>query len=214
MKIALIDDHKLILDTLRTCLQSDKPEWEVVTFSSFTEFSEVLTMTQRENIDVLLLDLILSDSNGMDILRNLQHQIPTNTKVIILSTINDPQTIRNCIRLGAKGYLAKNTPLEEVYVAIEQVSNNETYLGNTIRKSMLDSIFIEDQVIFHLSNREQQVLENVCSGKTIKEIAFELNLSVHTVQYYHRRVMKKFKVGRTTDLIVFAMQHGLYKPND
>jgi DNA-binding NarL/FixJ family response regulator len=133
-------------------------------------------------------------------------------KVIILSTVADVQTIKHTIRRGANSFLSKSTTFQEFKESILQVSAGKQYIGRSIRDNLINSVFTDEQVVLHLSPREKEVLQKVCSGRTIKEIAYELKLSAHTVQYYHRSVMDKLKVKRTTDLIVYAMQHGLYIP--
>ncbi|WP_157486823.1 response regulator transcription factor [Dyadobacter alkalitolerans] len=77
---------------------------------------------------------------------------------------------------------------------------------------MINSVLDDEQAVLHLSPRETETLQRICRGQTIKEIAFELSLSIHTVRYYYRSVMDKLKIRRTADLIVLAMQHGLYIP--
>jgi two-component system invasion response regulator UvrY len=84
------------------------------------------------------------------------------------------------------------------------------FISPALEKSLIKSIFTEDQHVFHLSPREKEVLSLVCSGRTIKEMAYDMALSAHTVQTYQKKIMKKFKVNRTADLIVFAIQNGLY----
>lgn len=211
MTVALIDDHKLLLETITVSIQNRHPDWLVHSFNSFKEFQEKVRNT--DTIDILILDLIMPDISGIKVLSTHRSAIPPDTKIIILSSIQDVQSLRNCIRMGALGFLPKNVSLDELLEAIETVQNNEKYIGVSLRKHLLDSIFTEEQIVFHLSGREQQVLEQICKGFTIKEIAFAMNLSAHTVQYYHRNVMQKLKVSRTSDLIVFAIQHGLYNPN-
>ena len=101
-------------------------------------------------------------------------------------------------------------PLTILNESIFQVKSGQQYIAKAVRDSLINSVFVEDEPDIRLSPRENQVLQKVCSGQTIKEIAFELKLSAHTVQYYHRSVMEKLNVRRTTDLVVHAMQPGLY----
>jgi len=212
MNISLIDDHQLITDSLRSLLSQDDRFQIVKTYKNATEFLDALH--QRESLpDVLISDLVMPDINGLkliDLLRCRYKQ--SEMKIIILSSIADVQTIRQCIRSGAQGFLSKDISLDELTKAILEVYGGAQYIGENLRTSLVKSVFIEEQVVYHLSPREKEVLQHVCSGQTIKEIAFNLNLSQHTVQYYHRNVMSKLKVKRTHDLIVYAMQHGLYNP--
>jgi two-component system invasion response regulator UvrY len=163
--------------------------------------------------DILIVDLMMPEINGMKLIEICRSNFKDKVKIIVLSSITDVQTIKQAIRAGANGFLSKGSDIEELTEAILTVNEGKQYIASKLRNSMLDSMFVEEQVIYHLSPREKDVLNKVCSGQTIKEIAYDLKLSVHTVQYYHRCVLAKLKVKRTSDLIVFAMQNGLYIPD-
>ena len=125
--------------------------------------------------------------------------------------IRDVSILKHCGNFDTvESELLKSSVLTAVMR--EQVNAGKQYIGKGIRDTLINSVFTDEQVVLHLSPREKEVLQKVCSGRTIKEIAYDLKLSAHTVQYYHRSVMEKLKVKRTTDLIVYAMQHGLYIP--
>lgn len=213
MNIAIIDDHQLITDSLKNLLQQDERFDIVSTYKSAPDFLNAIAQS-ADAPDVIISDLMMPEINGIRLIEILKSR-PNNSgvRIIILSSIADVQTIRQCIRGGASGFLSKDISLQELTDAILEVYNGRQYIGMNLRSNLVNSVFIEEQVIYHLSPREKEVLHFVCSGQTIKEIAFHLNLSQHTVQYYHRNVMNKLKVKRTHDLIVYAMQHGLYIPD-
>lgn len=110
------------------------------------------------------------------------------------------------------GYLSKETSSDELADAILTIYHGETYIGESLRNSLVRSSLSEDKFVFNLSPREKEVLQHVCSGKTIKETAFDMDLSANTVQTYYKAILKKFNLNRTADLIVFAIQNGLYNP--
>ncbi|XZF14832.1 response regulator transcription factor [Chitinophagaceae bacterium MMS25-I14] len=210
MNIALIDDHMLLTEAIRNLLLREPGITEVRTYNSGAKFLEENRLPLP---DVIVTDLMMPDINGMKLLDIFRDMYKGAVKVIILSSITDVQIIRQAVRNGASGFLSKAVPAEELIAAIYEVMEGKQYIGKNLKDSLLSSVFTEEQVVYHLSPREKDVLHKVCSGCTIKEIAYDLNLSVHTVQYYHRSVMNKLKVKRTSDLIVFAMQHGLYIPD-
>lgn len=133
-------------------------------------------------------------------------------KIIVLSSLIDPQTIKQAIRLGTNGYLPKNVSINELLEAIRTVNAGQQYIARDLTQTLINNIFVEEQVVHYLSPREREVLQEICNGLSVKEIAYKLGLSAHTVHAYHRSTMKKLKVTKTTDLIVYAMQNGLYIP--
>lgn len=212
MKISIIDDHQIITESLKKLLLRNAIIREVNTFPDADSF--LAKVTPGTLPDVVITDLLMPGTNGIEFVEKLKATYgPKKVKMIILSSITDVQTIKHSLRSGADGFLSKNTSIDELMEAILTVMDEKNYIGENLRKNLLDAVFTEEQVVYHLSPREKEVLHKVCSGFTIKEIAYDMNLSVHTVQYYHRNVMNKLKVKRTSDLIVFAMQSGLYIPD-
>lgn len=209
MNIVLIDEQLLLADALQSLLRLIP---EVKAVDTYADGKHFLTERSATPPDILVMELALSGLNGLELLDVCRSTLPREMKVIVLSTITDVQTIKHTIRRGANGFLSKSTLFEEFKESIFQVGLGKQYIGRAIRDSLINSVFTEEEVVMHLSPREKEVLQKVCGGHTIKEIAYELKLSAHTVQYYHRSVMDKLKVRRTTDLIVYAMQHGLYIP--
>ncbi len=209
MNIVLIDEQLLLADALQSLLMLI-PEVEAV--DTYSDGKHFLTERSTTPPDILVMELALNGLNGLELLDVCRSTLPREMKVIVLSTVADVQTIKHTIRRGANGFLSKSILFEEFKESIFQVRLGKQYIGRAIRDSLINSVFTEEEVVMHLSPREKEVLQKVCGGHTIKEIAYELKLSAHTVQYYHRSVMDKLKVRRTTDLIVYAMQHGLYIP--
>lgn len=212
MNVSIIDDHRLITDSLKSLLLQNERFHSVNTYRGAKEF--LAEVESKPLPDVLLSDLVMPDMNGLKLIELIRLKyVNSNIKIIILSSLMDVQTIRQSIRIGANGFLSKDISVDELITAIFEVAEGQQYISENLRPSLLKSVFVEEQVIYHLSPREKEVLQLVCSGQTIKEIAYNLNLSQHTVQYYHRNVMSKLKVKRTHDLIVYAIQHGLYIPD-
>jgi len=209
MNVVLIDELVLLTDALQ-CVLRHMPEVNAVV--SYTDGKEFLADKSACPPGILIMDWAINGMTGVELLDCSRNNMPKEMKIIILSTVTDVQTIKHAIRRGANGFLPKSAPLEELKEAIALVIAGKQYIGKGIRDNLINSVFTDEQVVLHLSPREKEVLQKVCSGRTIKEIAYDLKLSAHTVQYYHRSVMEKLKVKRTTDLIVYAMQHGLYIP--
>lgn len=210
MKITLIDDHILLSTSLKSLLNSNGFS-DVNQFNKAEDFLSYVKF-QSDFPDVIITDLVMPDMNGLQFLEKIQQQYKGKAKIIVLTSMTNVQTIKQVIRAGANGFLSKASTIEELIEAIQYIQTGKQYIERSLRESLLNTVFTEEQIVYHLSPREKKVLQKVCSGLTIKEIAYELNLSAHTVQYYHRNVLAKLKVKRTSDLIVFAMQNGLYIP--
>ena len=209
MKIALVDENLLLIDALRGLLLLMPEFSEVNTYTSGDDFLSEALITPPE---MLIMDLETTANEGHELLELSQKRLPENLKIIVFSEISDIQNIKLTIKRGVHGILSQQTTFEELKECITTVKAGNQYIGNSLKNSLIHSVFTNDSAALHLSPRENEVLQRVCGGNTIKEIAYDLKLSVHTVQYYHRSVMDKLKVKRTTDLIVYAIQHKLFIP--
>ena len=210
MIITLLDDHAILTESIKSLLLK-LPEVEQV--KTYNDPALFLAEEMLVAPDIIIVDLMMPGINGMKVIEICRSNFKDKVKIIVLSCITDVQTIKQAIRAGANGFLSKGSDIEELTEAIITVNKGNQYIAPKLKDSMLNSFFTEEQVIYHFSPREKDVLNKVCNGLTIKEIAYDLKLSTHTVQYYHRSVLAKLKVKRTSDLIVFAMQNGLYIPD-
>jgi len=130
--------------------------------------------------------------------------------VIILSGFTDPQTIKKAMRMDVGGFLSKDIAVEELMEAIETVCAGRQYIEKKLKDDLISSIFTEEKVSYYLTSREKEVLQLVCGGLSIKEVGARLSLSPHTVQYYYKGLMKKLKLSKMSELIVYAINNGLY----
>jgi two-component system, NarL family, invasion response regulator UvrY len=209
MNIVLIDDHAILGDSLKSLFE-DKKEFKVV--KNYLSGNDFLKDSISFTPTVIISDLNMPGINGIDFTEKCRKIYGDKVKIIILSMINDSQTIKKMMRLGVNGFVSKASGFSELLYAINEVLLNKKYISKDLKERMFEDLFSQEQVVYHLSPRENEVLKMVCNGKTIKEIGYELGLSPSTVQYYHKCIMQKFKLKRTSDLIVFAIKNGLYIP--
>lgn len=209
MIISIIDDHTVIGESLKIVLSTYYPD---STINYYLKTAHFLEDSERGQVDIIILDLLMPDQAGLAFMEQYRQEFATS-KFIIVSALSDAHTIRYTLRLGADAYVSKEESLIEIKHAIDSVMSDNQYLSTNIRKSLVDHILVDEKVVFHLTPRERQMLNQVCSGLTIKEAAYNLKISVHTAQEHYKNIMKKFKVNRTADLIVFAIRHGLYYVN-
>lgn len=194
----------------KTLLQHDQVK-SVLIYSSAINFLGDLGTQPRP--DIIIADMFMPGISGLKLVE-LSRILTGNPliKIMLLCSSSNIGNIKKCLLGGASGFLAKDISTEELTGAILEVSGGNHYIAKSIRHGMSKNITREEPSGPNLSIREVEVLGKVCTGQTIKEIASGMNLSIHTVQYYHRNVLRKLKLRRTSELIVFAMQHGLYMP--
>lgn len=214
IRIAIVDDHDLVRDGICALLKDAKKIQIVYTLSSPLALLENL---EKESVDVVLLDVSMPEMSGIELSKRIQEKHP-NIKIIILSMHKDEEFIHNAIKAGAKSYLPKNTTKKELIEAILTVAEDKTFYNKEISQIMLDAYVNqltkpeEKEKIQILSNREIEVLALFSEGKTNKEIAEELAISIRTVETHKTNMMQKLGVKTTVDLYKFAMSNNIVKP--
>lgn len=208
INVVLIDDHRLLTASLSNLLSKYEFIGTIEIFNSPKEY-----LKAEAEADIIISDIMMPGMSGIDLLTLFKQQ-KKKAKIILLSSVTEVQTIRYALRNGACGYLSKEASVEELADAILTVQNGDVFIGESLKNSLLRNSLTEDRLVYNLSPREKEVLAMVCSGKTIKETAYDMELSVNTVQTYYKTILKKFNINRTADLIVFAIKNGLYNPAD
>ena len=211
-RIALIDDHWMMTSALQGTLSQLLPGAEVRPYLSANLFWESTHACWKP--EIIISDIVMPGMDGLDLHEKLCEANLYPCKFILLSSIQDASRVQAAMRRGVNAFVGKDASIEELMQAIEAVQAGENYVSNAIRKALLQNSFApEASVNFHFTSREQIMLNLICSGQTPKEIAFSESLSIHTVQEYIRSLLKKCKVNRTTDLVLFALKEGLVKQN-
>jgi DNA-binding NarL/FixJ family response regulator len=212
MKITLVDDHPLFADSIKLILLQQNNIDEVTTYSNGSDF---LLNCKTETPDIIILDLMMPGIDGLKVLENYCNIVADRkAKIIILSFIENSQTIKQALKLGASGFMSKTSTIDEVVQAINEVAGGNKFISKKLGSKLIRDFFENEPTIFSLTDNEKEILELVCKGFSPKEIAGKKEISYHTAQYYIRSIMSKFNVSRTADLIVFAMLHGLYIPEN
>jgi DNA-binding NarL/FixJ family response regulator len=206
INIAIIDDHRMIAEIMQATLRAQPFTGEVRMYDSGEAF---LHRADKWQPDMILMDMLMPGISGLALIDELKKATMPGTRIIIISSASDTYLVKQAIRHGINGYLSKEAQLEELINAILSVHQGEQYISNSLSQKLIKNIFIEEQVVIQLSPREKEVLRLVCLGNTIKEIASSLGLTPNTVQSYHKNIMKKFNVNKTTELILRAIDAGL-----
>lgn len=209
-EIILIEDHKIVRDGIRMLLESSDKNKIIGEYDSFTQFTD----SQSKKIpDVYILDISMPDINGIEASRIIKTENP-NAKIIILSMYNNEEFVLKAISAGANAYLPKNISKRELLNAVEKVANGEEYFAEDIQKIIIRSMVqksnsIDVPKLNTLSKREVQLLKLIVEGRTNKEIADELFISVRTVESHKNHIMVKLELKNQVELIKFAIKEGI-----
>jgi len=159
--------------------------------------------------DVVVMDVTMPELNGIEATRRLTAENP-HIRVVALSMHKDSVYVREILRAGARGYLLKDSVADDLVAAVRAVAGGEGYLSPAISNAVLDDYRKHvTNPIYLLSSREREVLQMLAEGKTNKEIAVTLNLSVYTVDAHRGRIMEKLNVHSINELVRFALRNGL-----
>jgi DNA-binding NarL/FixJ family response regulator len=214
LRILLADDHKIIRDGLRSLL--DKvPDIEVV--GEAENGRAAMAMCREVSPDIVVMDIGMKELNGIDATRQIIAECP-GVRVIALSMHSDRQYVAEMLRAGASGYLVKDSAFDDLVDAVRAVSAGRIYLARDVT-----GVVVGDYVKHltgtapmpregsgrALSPREREVLQLTAEGKSTKEIAAALTLSVKTVETHRRQIMEKLGIYNLAGLIKYAMRQGL-----
>jgi len=207
MRILIADDHAVVRRGLRETLGEAFPR---ATFGEAKAAQEALESVMRQDWDVLILDISMPGKSGLDILDDLRRLRP-KLPVLLVSMHPEGQFARRALKAGAAGYLTKESAPEELKEAVRQVQAGGHYVSATLAEKLAFDLRREADMPAHelLSDREFQVLLMLASGKTIKQIADEIALSVKTVSTYRARILLKTGLKTTAELIRYALEAGL-----
>ncbi len=206
-KILIADDHAVVRRGLRQII-NDEPDFEVV--GEATNGQEALEMIEKNNCDVLVLDITMPGKNGLLVLQEAKAKRP-HLPVLILSMHPEDQFAMRALKLGASGYLTKESAPEELVGALRKVISGVKYISATLADQLVAEIGAPEPrpTPERLSEREFQVLRQIAQGRTIGQIAENMTLSVKTISTYRTRLLLKMKMKTNAELVRYAVQHGL-----
>lgn len=208
----VLDDHHLFIEGLRSLL-NDEPG---ITFvGGVSNLNEVLDFLQKTHVDVILADVNIPGTSGIEITKRIKQLFP-EVQVLALSMHEDHQTIKQMIEAGAAGYLLKRSNMNEVVEAIQVVFEKGTYFGRDVQSILLDTMkgvpyssgHISEEKV-QLTAREREILELIAKEYTNEQIADKLFISERTVETHRRNIFTKTKTRSIVGLIKFAIRHGL-----
>jgi len=206
IRILLADDHALVRHGFRMILAA-QPDMEIA--GEAGNGREAIDLAQKLKPDVVVMDVTMPELNGIEATRRLIELSP-RTRVLALSMHKDNVYVREILRAGARGYLLKDSADADLLAAVRAVAKGEGYLSPGVSDAVLSDYrrHVTDPLDL-LTTREREVLQLIAEGKTNKEIATSLNLSIYTVEAHRGRVMEKLNLHSTGELVRFAVRSGL-----
>lgn len=211
LRILLVDDHALVRAGMRSLLR-EIDGVEVVAEAS--DGAEALAAAERERPDVVLMDIAMKGMNGLEAAARLRERQPA-AKIVILSMHTSEEYVLLALRAGAAAYLIKDSATSELELALKCVMRGETYLSPAISRQVVDGYVQRVGVGTGpdpLTPRQRDVLKRIAEGRSTKEIAFDLNLSVKTVETHRAQIMDRLSIRDVAGLVRYAMRTGLVPP--
>ena len=206
-RLLLADDHTLLLEGIRLMLE---PEFDLV--GSVEDGQALLAAAKTLHPDVILLDISMPRLNGIDAARRLRKLLPA-ARLIFLTMHADADYVAEAFRAGAMGYLLKRAAASELLTAIRAVLKGRHYLSPLVTRSALEYLISPPKPGVkpsdRLTSRQREVLQLVAEGRSRKEIAVVLNISVKTVEFHKAALMRELNLRTTADFTRYAIEHGI-----
>ena len=212
IRVLLADDHTLVRAGIRSLLESVP---DVLVVAETGDGREALEGIARHRPDIALLDISMPGLNGLEVARRVSQESP-RTRVIVLSMHADATYVRQALRAGVAGYLLKGAAVSELPLALGAVMRGETYLTPKVSQTVVQELLreggTEPDPLHGLTRRQREILQLIAEGRSTKEIAHALDLSVKTVETHRQRLMDRLDIRDVPGLVRFAIRAGLIDP--
>lgn len=209
MRVLIADDHQIVRQGLKVLLERER--FTVV--AEAVDGREAVRLANELRPDVAILDLTMPLVNGLEAAREILRERGCTTRVILLTMHGEEHQVALALRAGVRGYVLKTQAAEDLAHAIRAVIAGQTYLSPAVSSLVVDA-YVSGQrpAADPLAPRERQVLQLVAEGKTSKEIAAMMGLSVKTAESYRTRLMEKLEIHQTAGLVRYAIRNGIVEP--
>ena len=212
IRVLLADDHSLVRAGIRSLLGA-MAEVEVVGEASSGE--EALALAARARPDVVLMDIAMKGMTGLEAATALRERLP-EVRVVILSMHSGEEYVLQALRAGAAGYLLKDAATGELELALRSVMRGESWFSPAVSRQVVEGYVQRvggEAAADVLTARQREVLRLVAGGKSTKEIAYDLNLSVKTVETHRAQIMERLGIRDVAGLVRYALRTGLVPPD-
>ena len=201
-RIVIVDDHPMVAEGIQSILESYD---DIAVVGTLSNGQEAVDCVDDLTPDVILLDLNMPGLSGLSATEMILEKRP-QTRVLILSMHDSPEYISTALSHGAMGYVLKDVPTDEIKQAIDTVMNGERYLCTGAKGSLEPKDGTTREA---LTGREQTILLQLAQGKSNKEVANALDISVRTVETHRKNIKRKLGISSTAGLTRYAMEHGV-----
>jgi DNA-binding NarL/FixJ family response regulator len=210
IKIIIVDDHELFRVGIRETIKSTYPD--IIIAGEAGTGADFFALLKTVTPDIVLLDIMLPDMNGIEIARRVKTEYP-NVKILIVSSENSSSTIESILAVGVEGFISKlNSPPDILVEAVRSVAQGLDYFGRDIA-GMISRIYVTQkkttQVTPEFTEQEKQIIEYCHKGLSVKEVADRLFLSPRTIDWHKGNIFRKLGIKNTIEMVRFAEKHGI-----
>jgi len=205
IKLLIADDHAIFREGLKHILEEHP---DIIVADEAGNGQEVLDYVWKNEYDMILLDIGMPGMPALEVLKQVKNEKP-RLPVLVLSMYPEDQYAVRFIRAGASGYLTKESAPEELITAIRKITAGRKYITSSVAEKLADEVEPDAEKPAHhtLSDREFEVFRLIASGKTVKQIADDLFLSMKTISTYRSRILEKMKMKTNAELMHYALKH-------
>jgi len=208
IRILLADDHGLVRAGIRALLQNIA---NVQVVAEASDGYQAVQLVAEQHPDIAMLDVAMKGMNGIEATARILKEFP-HTRVIILSVHANEEYVRQALRAGARGYLLKDAAVAELELAVNAVARGETYLSPAVSKHLVNDFARHESntsPFEKLTPRQREILQLIAEGRTTKEIAQQLGVSIKTVETHRAQLMERLDIHDITGLVRYAIRMGL-----
>lgn len=210
IRVLLADDHALVLAGIRALIE-ELGDIQIVAEAS--NGREAVALAKQHQPDLVVMDISMKELNGIDATAQIVADVPS-TRVLILSMHTTEDFVRRALKAGASGYLVKDSAPLDLQMAIAALMRDEIYLSPRVSKHVISGFLAgqpkhEESSIDTLTSRQREILQMIAEGKSTKEIAFQLGVSVKTVETHRAALMERLDIHDIAGLVLYAVRHRL-----
>jgi len=206
-RVLLADDHRIVLEGLRSLLQS---EFEIV--GEVEDGRTLVTETERLRPELVVADISMPNLNGIDAARQIK-KIDARIRIVFLTMHADVTYAAGAFEAGASGFVLKHSAPQELILAMREAIQGKTYITPMVAGDLIGSLQnktpLKGELKADLSPRQREVLQLIAEGKSTKEVAATLKISTRTVEFHKYRIMEQLKVNTSAELVQYAVKHGI-----
>ncbi|HYM24419.1 MAG TPA: response regulator transcription factor [Vicinamibacterales bacterium] len=210
LRILIVDDHAVVRRGVRALLES-QPQWEIA--AEATTGREAVELARRLRPDIVIMDLSLPELNGLDATRLILKDAP-GSEVLVLTMHHSEELARNVLQAGARGYILKSDADECLIAAVESLRDHKPFLTSSVTEFVLDDYLRraggpQDLLSTTVTAREREIIQLLAEGKSNKEAASALGISVKTIEAHRANLMRKLRLRSVSDLVRYAIRNNI-----